>query len=107
MVVFDFLCAFVQRRLKCCSVIPKIIVRVTFNGRIWKDSKDVEMHKMKGNYYRYLAEFTTDETKSKVDEDACVACAEATKIAEKDLVVTHPVRLAMALNSSVFQSDVL
>ena len=107
MVVFDFLCAFVQRRLKCCSVIPKIIVRVTFNGWIWKDSTGVEMHKMKGDYYRYLAEFATGETKSKAGEDACVACAEATKIAEKDLVVTHLVRLAMALSSSVFQYEVL
>ena len=107
MVVFDFLCAFVQRRLKCCSVIPKIIVRVTLNGRIWKDSTGVEMHKMKGDYYRYLAEFATGETKSKAGEDACLACAEATKIAEKDLVVTHLVRLAMALSSSVFQYEVL
>ena len=64
-------------------------------------------YKMKGDYCRYLAEFATGETKSKADEDACVACAEATKIAEKDLVVNHPVRLAMALSSSVFQSEVL
>ena len=57
--------------------------------------------------YRYLAEFATGEAKSKAGEDACVACAEATKIAEKDLVVTHAVRSAMALNSSVFHSEVL
>ena len=94
-------------RTNCCSVIPKIIVRVTLNGRIWKDSTGVEMHKMKGDYYRCLAEFATGETKSKAGEDACVACAEATKIAEKDLVVTHLVRLAMALSSSVFQYEVL
>ena len=42
----------------------------------------------------------------KACEDSCVAFVEATKIAEKDLVVTHPVRLAMALSSSVFQSEV-
>ena len=65
------------------------------------------MHKMKGDYYSYLAEFATGETKSKAGEDACVACAEATKIAEKDLVVTHLVRLAMALSSSVFQYETL
>ena len=45
--------------------------------------------------------------KSRACEDACFAYAEATKIAEKDLVVTHPVRLAMALNSSVFLHEVL
>ena len=39
-------------------------------------------------------------------EIACVAHVEANKIAEKDLVVNHPVRLATALNLSVFQSEV-
>ena len=61
------------------------------------------MHKMKGDCFRHFVEFATGETKSKADEDACVAFPEATKIAEKDLVVTHLVRLAMALSSSVFQ----
>ena len=37
---------------------------------------------------------------------ACNACVEANKIAENDLAVTHPIRLAMALNSSIFQADV-
>ena len=54
---------------------------------------------MKGDYYRHLAEVATGETKSKAGENACVAYAEATKIAEKDLIVTHPVRLAMAMSS--------
>ena len=64
-------------------------------------------YKMKGDCYRYLAELATGEAKSKACEYACFAYAEATKIAEKDLVVTHPVRLAMALNSSVFLHEVL
>ena len=70
------------------------------------DELKVFYYKMKGDFYRHLAEVATGETKSKAGEDACVAYAEATKIAEKDLVVTHPVRLAMAL-SAVFQSEVL
>ena len=56
-------------------------------------------YKMKGYYYRHFAEFATGETKSKAGEDACVAYVEATKIVEKDLVMTHPVRLATALSS--------
>ena len=56
-------------------------------------------YKMKGDYYSHLAEVATGETKSKAGEDACVAYAKATKIAERDLVMTHPVRLAMALSS--------
>ena len=71
------------------------------------DETKVSYCKMKSDYYRYLTEFATGETKSKAGEDACVAFAKATEIAEKDLVVTHHVRLAMALSSSVFQPEVL
>merc|ERR1712012_78185 len=64
-------------------------------------------YKMKGDYYRYLAEFATGDAKSEAAEDARVAYAEATWVAEKDLVVTHPIRLGLALNFSVFQYEVL
>ena len=70
------------------------------------DETKVSYYRMKSDYYRYLAEFATGETKSKADEDALDACVEAHKIAENDLAVTRPVRLAMALNTSVFQSEV-
>ena len=63
------------------------------------DETKVSYYRMKSDYYRYLAEFATGETKSKADEDALDACVEANKIAENDLAVTHPVRLAMALSS--------
>ena len=56
---------------------------------------------MRSDYYRYFAEFATGETKSKAGEGACDACAEANKIAENDLAVTHPVRLAMDTKRSL------
>merc|ERR1712066_202002 len=40
-------------------------------------------------------------------ENARQAYEEASKVAEKDLVVTHPIRLGLALNYSVFQYEVL
>merc|ERR1712232_1241257 len=49
--------------------------------------------KMKADYYRYIAEFSDGDAK--------------TKAAEKDLAVTHPIRLGLALNFSVFQYEVL
>ena len=66
----------------------------------------VSYYKKKSDYYRYLAEFATGETKSKADEDARDAYAEATKIAENDSAVTHPVHLAMALSSVVAQKQI-
>jgi len=63
--------------------------------------------KMKADYYRYIAEFTTDDEKKQATEDAKKAYADATTVAEKDLVVTHPIRLGLALNYSVFMYEVL
>merc|ERR1711988_1761819 len=63
--------------------------------------------KMKADYYRYIAEFTDGEKKSTAANNAKLAYEEAQKVAEKDLVVTHPIRLGLALNFSVFQCEVL
>jgi len=63
--------------------------------------------KMKGDYYRYIAEFSAADAKAKAAEDARVAYEEATTNAAKDLAVTHPIRLGLALNYSVFQYEVL
>ena len=61
--------------------------------------------KVKGDYYGYLVEFATGDAESKAAKDARVACAEETKTVEKDLVVTDPIRLDLALNFSVFQCE--
>ena len=67
-----------------------------------------ELHfKMKGDCYRYLVEFATGDAESEAAEDARAVEAEATNVTEKVLVVTHPIRLEIMLNFSVFQSEVL
>merc|ERR1712224_521497 len=63
--------------------------------------------KMKADYYRYIAEFSEGDKKSKAASSAEAAYGEAQKVAEKDLAVTHPIRLGLALNFSVFQYEVL
>merc|ERR1711896_111141 len=63
--------------------------------------------KMKADYYRYIAEFTDGDMKTKAAESARAAYAEAQGVAEKGLAVTHPIRLGLALNFSVFQYEVL
>jgi len=61
--------------------------------------------KMKGDYYRYLAEFKkTDNT---VAEQSQTAYQEASEIANKSLASTHPIRLGLALNFSVFMYEVM
>merc|ERR1712046_80361 len=63
--------------------------------------------KMKADYWRYIAEFNTGPAKNNAAEKARAAYAEADGVAEKDLAVTHPIRLGLALNFSVFQYEVL
>merc|ERR1712113_1337264 len=63
--------------------------------------------KMKADYYRYIAEFSDGDAKAKAAENARLAYEDAQKVAEKDLAVTHPIRLGLALNYSVFQYEVL
>merc|ERR1712099_231487 len=62
---------------------------------------------MKADYHRYIAEFREGDEKKKAAENARQAYEEARKVAEKDLAVTHPIRLGLALNYSVFQYEVL
>merc|ERR1711982_34825 len=63
--------------------------------------------KMKADYYRYIAEFTSGDAKAKASSSAEEAYQAAQEVAEKDLAVTHPLRLGLALNFSVFQYEVL
>jgi 14-3-3 protein epsilon len=63
--------------------------------------------KMMADYCRYIAEFTDGDEKAAAAEKARKAYADATAVAEKDLAVTHPIRLGLALNYSVFQYEVL
>merc|ERR1711896_102123 len=65
------------------------------------------MGKMSGDYYRYLAEFKDGDEKTQAGEKARQAYDEAMKAATKDLPVTHPIRLGLALNFSVFHYEVL
>ena len=53
------------------------------------------------------ADFATVDAESKAAEDARVACAGDIKTTEKDLAVTHLVRLGVKLNFSVLQYEVL
>mmetsp|Transcript_20369 Transcript_20369/g.43454 ORF Transcript_20369/g.43454 Transcript_20369/m.43454 type:complete len:238 (+) Transcript_20369:75-788(+) len=62
--------------------------------------------KMKGDYYRYLAEFLQGEPRQLKAEEARLAYDEGMTEAAS-LPTTHPVRLGLALNFSVFQHEVL
>merc|ERR1712118_27017 len=62
--------------------------------------------KMKGDYLRYLAELKTGDDKESVTIKAEAAYKLAID-ASKGLSPTHPIRLGLALNYSVFQYEVM
>lgn len=61
--------------------------------------------KMKGDYYRYISEFSGDKNKQAADK-ALEAYTAAKEIATKSLQSTDPIRLGLALNFSVFYYEV-
>jgi len=100
-------CGKVENELqKICGAILKLLednlIAKASNG----ESK-VFYEKMKADYYRYIAEFTSGDEKAKASESARKAYEAAKDVAEKDLAVTHPIRLGLILNYSVFQYEVL
>jgi len=89
-----------------CQTILGLLDTNLIAGATTGESK-VFYQKMKADYYRYIAEYTEGDKKSGAAESARLAYEEAQKVAEKDLAVTHPIRLGLALNFSVFQYEVL
>jgi len=63
--------------------------------------------KMKGDYYRYLAEVATGDERTKVIEESQRAYNDAFDIAKNQMQPTHPIRLGLALNFSVFYYEIL
>jgi len=59
------------------------------------------------DYYRYLAEFTTADDRKTASEKSLDAYKAASGVATTELPPTHPIRLGLALNFSVFYYEIL
>jgi len=100
-------CAKVEAELQdICDTILALLDANLITKSSTGESK-VFYQKMKADYFRYIAEFSQGDKKAKAADSARLAYEEAQKVAEKDLAVTHPIRLGLALNFSVFQYEVL
>ena len=95
-----------EELLKLCRDILDLLI-----DHLIPNSKEAEAKvfyfKMQGDYYRYIAEFTRASEKDDASNKSRNSYEEAYKIAEKDLDATHPIRLGLALNYSVFYYEIL
>ncbi|EZG67545.1 14-3-3 protein epsilon [Gregarina niphandrodes] len=103
--------AYQQKVTEELSTICEDIIQLLQEHLLQSVEEDVEAQvfywKMKGDYYRYLCEFAGEANKAKATEAAKEAYERATDIAAKELNATHPVRLGLALNYSVFHYEIL
>merc|ERR1712110_1099285 len=63
--------------------------------------------KMKGDYFRYLSEVAIGDAMGAVVDDSQKAYQDAFEIAKSKMQPTHPIRLGLALNFSVFYYEIL
>jgi len=91
---------------KICNEALGLLIAYLIPGSQSGEAK-VFYYKMKGDYHRYLAEFSETDIKKTCANDAREAYESAMSIAQSELLVTHPIRLGLALNFSVFYYEVL
>ncbi|RWS24118.1 14-3-3 protein epsilon-like protein [Leptotrombidium deliense] len=97
----------VENELKdICNDILDVLDKHLIPSATTGESK-VFYYKMKGDYHRYLAEFASGNDRKEAAENSLVAYKAASDIAMTELPPTHPIRLGLALNFSVFYYEIL
>lgn len=91
---------------KICDDILEVLDKHLLPSAQSGESK-VFYHKMKGDYHRYLAEFAVGDRRKGAADASLAAYKSATEVAQTDLAPTHPIRLGLALNFSVFYYEIL
>lgn len=84
----------------CSDIIT--LLKTKLISKAASDEEKVFYLKMCGDYYRYKAEYASGDDHKTATEEASSSYGEATEIAKNKLKTTHPIRLGLALNYSVF-----
>ena len=92
--------------VEICNCILEIIKEDLIPHSTNEEGK-VFYFKMKGDYHRYLAEFQQESERKNSSSLALEAYTHAQEFAQNELPPTHPIRLGLALNFSVFYYEIL
>lgn len=71
------------------------------------DESKVFFYKMKGDYYRYITEINQGDAARKEPADKALKAYKDAEAVATGLATTHPIRLGLALNFSVFYYEIL
>uniref|UniRef100_UPI0035902F23 14-3-3 protein epsilon-like n=1 Tax=Myxine glutinosa TaxID=7769 RepID=UPI0035902F23 len=89
----------------CTDILDVLDKHLIANAK--SEESKVFYFKMKGDYHRYLAEFATGNQRKEVADKSLKAYEDASDVAMSGLQSTHPIRLGLALNFSVFYYEIL
>ncbi|XP_034033427.1 14-3-3 protein gamma-1 [Thalassophryne amazonica] len=90
----------------CNDVLNLLDVYLIKNSNGDQHESRVFYLKMKGDYYRYLAEVATEEKRADAVKKSLDAYKDAHDVSKKHMQPTHPIRLGLALNFSVFYYEI-
>lgn len=98
-----------ELRTICNDVLKLLDTYLIANAKENSEKAESEVFylKMKGDYFRYLSEVAQGEAKQAVVEDSQKAYQDAFEISKSKMQPTHPIRLGLALNFSVFYYEIL
>lgn len=89
----------------CKEVLDLLELYLIKNAK--EDEAKVFYLKMKGDYHRYMAEVAAEDKREDCKGEAEEAYQKANEVAKENLAPTHPIRLGLALNFSVFYYEIM
>nr|XP_025726007.1 14-3-3 protein theta-like [Callorhinus ursinus] len=89
-----------------CTTVLELLDKYLIANATNPESK-VFYLKMKADYFRYLAEVACGDDRKQTIDNSQGTYQEAFDISKKEMQPTHPIRLGLALNFSVFYYEIL
>jgi hypothetical protein len=95
---------------KTCETVLALLDNYLIKKAEAKKAENVDSYvfylKMKGDYYRYVAEVASGDRRDNVVQQSLESYDKASEVAAAEMKPTHPIRLGLALNYSVFHYEI-